>query len=69
MLILWQSNRIVKEQVLNIEDKNLHLYVEQMEEVMEGMKDVCHSLFSNNYCRIYASEIKNNTSRYADSSR
>lgn len=61
MLILWQSNRIVREQVLDIEDKNLHLYVEQLEEVMEGMKDVCHSLFSNNYCRIYASEINNNT--------
>lgn len=62
MLILWQSNRIVREQVLDIEDMKLQLYEEQLEEVMEGMKDVCHSLFSNNYCKIYASEINNDTS-------
>lgn len=61
ILILWQSNRTVKEQVQDIEGMKLHLYVEQLEEVMEGMKDVCHTLYSSNYCRLYASEIGNNT--------
>ena len=61
VLILWQSNRTVKEQVQDIEGKKLHLYVEQLEEVMEGMKDVCHTLYSSNYCKLYASEIGNNT--------
>ena len=61
ILILWQSNRVVKEQVLDIEGKKLHLYVEQLEEVMKGMKDVCHALYSSNYTKLYASEIGNNT--------
>ena len=60
LLILWQSNRIVKEQVLDIESKSLHLYVEQLEEVMGDMKDICHTLYSSEYCRLYASnnEVK-----------
>ena len=61
ILILWQSNRIVKEQVQDIESKSLHLYVEQLEEVMGGMKDICHVLYSSEYCKLYASEIGNNS--------
>ena len=61
LLILWQSNRIVRDQVMDIEDMKFQLYEEQLEEVMEGMKDVCHSLFSNNYCKIYASEVSMRT--------
>ena len=57
ILILWQSNRVVKEQVLDIEGKKLHLYVEQLEEVMENMKDICYTLYSSEYCKLYASEI------------
>lgn len=55
LLILWQSNRIVKEQVLDIESKSLHLYVEQLEEVMGEMKEICHTLYSSEYCKMYAS--------------
>lgn len=60
LLIFWQSNRIVKAQVQDIESKSLHLYVEQLEEVMGGMKDICHTLYSSEYCRLYASnnEVK-----------
>lgn len=61
VLILWQSNRIVKEQVLAIESKSLHLYVEQLEEVMEGMKDVCHTLYASEYCQLYASQVGSNS--------
>ena len=55
LLILWQSNTIVKKQVLDIESKSLYLYVEQLEEVMSGMKDICHTLYASEYCRLYAS--------------
>ena len=61
VLIFWQSNRIVKEQVQDIESKSLHLYVEQLEEVMEGMKDVCHALFVSEYCQLYASQVGSNS--------
>ena len=61
LLILWQSNRIVKEQVLDIESKNLHLYVEQLEEVMDGMKDVCHAVFASEECQLYASQVGSNS--------
>ena len=61
VLIMWQSNRIVKEQVQDIENKRLHLYVEQLEEVMENMKDICHTIYSSEYCKLYASEIGKNS--------
>lgn len=61
LLILWLSNNIVKEQVLDIESKSLHLDVERMEKVMGEIKEICHTLYSSDDCKMYAtvSDIRN----------
>lgn len=61
LLILWQSNKVVKEQIMDIENKNLSLYVEQLEEVMEEMKEICETVFATEECRLYATHPVNNT--------
>ncbi|MBR3761729.1 MAG: helix-turn-helix domain-containing protein [Lachnospiraceae bacterium] len=61
LLILWQSNKVVKEQIMDIENKNLSLYVEQLEEVMEEMKEICSTVFATEECRLYAANSANNT--------
>lgn len=56
LVICWQANHTVKQQIIASETKSFQLCMEQLEEVFAGMWDDCASLFSDTMIKLYANQ-------------
>lgn len=61
IIFLWQSNKIVEKQILDIENQRMNLYVREMEEIIENMQEVCYSVYSTEHIKTYVSQEDKNT--------
>lgn len=61
LVISWHANTVVKEQTINLESKNMQLYVELMDEVVKDLQDTCINIFATKECQLYSHQSAENS--------